>query len=165
MDRGYRSLMRALTFACIGSLLVGSINADVPANLTVENIPNFSPKLRAEAARYMEFRMASFSGWHPERREMLIATRFADTAQLHSVKMAGGARKQITFGSEPIRGGSWQPKLGKCILYAQDTGGVAYFAHIGGFVCGVIFIALLSGMRGPKRREPPPPWWMESGYR
>ncbi|HEX2835019.1 MAG TPA: rhomboid family intramembrane serine protease [Thermoanaerobaculia bacterium] len=48
---------------------------------------------------------------------------------------------------------------------AQDTGGVAFFAHIGGFVCGVILIALLGGMRGPRRRDPPPPWWMESGYR
>ncbi|MGN6183273.1 MAG: rhomboid family intramembrane serine protease [Thermoanaerobaculia bacterium] len=48
---------------------------------------------------------------------------------------------------------------------AQDMGGVAYFAHIGGFVIGVILIAILGGMRGPRRREPPPPWWMENGYR
>jgi membrane associated rhomboid family serine protease len=48
---------------------------------------------------------------------------------------------------------------------AQDTGGVAYFAHIGGFVFGVILIALLGGLSGPRRREPPPPWWMERDYR
>jgi membrane associated rhomboid family serine protease len=34
---------------------------------------------------------------------------------------------------------------------AQDTGGVAYFAHIGGFVAGMIFILLLGGRRPPRR--------------
>lgn len=45
---------------------------------------------------------------------------------------------------------------------AQDMGGVAYFAHIGGFVCGVILIALFGGMNQPRRREPPPPWWVQN---
>jgi membrane associated rhomboid family serine protease len=45
---------------------------------------------------------------------------------------------------------------------AQDMGGVAYFAHIGGFVCGVILIALLGGLNRPRRREPPPSWWTQN---
>jgi membrane associated rhomboid family serine protease len=48
------------------------------------------------------------------------------------------------------------------VVGAQDTGGVAYFAHIGGFVAGIVFIALLGGFRRPRRREPPPPWWLSS---
>lgn len=44
---------------------------------------------------------------------------------------------------------------------AQDLGGVAYFAHIGGFVAGLVLIAVLGGLRAPRRREPPPPWWAE----
>ena len=44
---------------------------------------------------------------------------------------------------------------------AQDMGGVAYFAHIGGFVAGILLIAAFGGLRGPRRREPPPPWWAE----
>ena len=45
---------------------------------------------------------------------------------------------------------------------AQDMGGVAYFAHIGGFVAGVVLIFLLGATRTPvRRREPPPPWWYE----
>ena len=43
----------------------------------------------------MEFRTASFQSWHPQRREMLVATRFADTMQLHQVKTPGGARRQF----------------------------------------------------------------------
>jgi membrane associated rhomboid family serine protease len=44
---------------------------------------------------------------------------------------------------------------------AQDLGGVAYFAHIGGFVSGMLLIAVLGGFRTPRRREPPRPWWAE----
>ena len=46
---------------------------------------------------------------------------------------------------------------------AQDMGGVAYFAHIGGFVAGLVLIGLFGGFRGPRRqdREPPPPWWAQ----
>jgi rhomboid family protein len=45
---------------------------------------------------------------------------------------------------------------------AQDMGGVAYFAHIGGFVCGVILIALFGRINQSRRREPPPPWWVQN---
>jgi membrane associated rhomboid family serine protease len=44
---------------------------------------------------------------------------------------------------------------------ADAMGGVAYFAHIGGFVAGMLLIALLGGTRGPRRREPPMPWWAQ----
>lgn len=44
---------------------------------------------------------------------------------------------------------------------AQDMGGVAYFAHIGGFIAGMLLIAPFGGFRRPRRRQPPPPWWME----
>jgi rhomboid family protein len=45
---------------------------------------------------------------------------------------------------------------------AQNAGGIAYFAHIGGFVSGIILIALMGGLRAPKQREQPPPRWYES---
>jgi membrane associated rhomboid family serine protease len=45
---------------------------------------------------------------------------------------------------------------------AQDMGGVAYFAHIGGFVAGLLLIFVFGGRRAPVRRsEPPPPWWYQ----
>jgi dipeptidyl aminopeptidase/acylaminoacyl peptidase len=101
--------------------------ADAPENLVVDGFPAPAPALRAQAARYLEFRSASFQSWHPQKREMLIATRFADTAQLHLVKIPGGARRQLTFGTEPVAGGSFQPKSGACLLFAQDTGGGEFY--------------------------------------
>jgi membrane associated rhomboid family serine protease len=44
---------------------------------------------------------------------------------------------------------------------AQDMGGIAYFAHIGGFVAGVLLIAVFGGLRKGRREQPPPPWWTQ----
>ena len=101
--------------------------ADVPENLVVEGIPAHTPELRADVGRYLEFRAAAFNSWHPLRREMLISTRFADATQLHLVKFPGGARKQLTFFPEPVAGGSFQPRDGKCIVFAQDKGGSEFY--------------------------------------
>ena len=63
--------------------------AQVPENLVVEGVPLIPAEFKADAGRYLEFRGAAFHSWHPVRREMLITTRFADTPQLHRVKMPG----------------------------------------------------------------------------
>src|SRR5215207_5749075 len=102
-----------LQIVCMLAAL-GSAVGQVPENLTVEGIPPITPELRAQVGRYLEFRTAAFLSWHPQKREMLIATRFAETPQLHVVKQPAGARRQLTFSGEPIRSGAWQPKLGKC---------------------------------------------------
>lgn len=46
---------------------------------------------------------------------------------------------------------------------AQDMGGVAYFAHIGGFVAGMVLIGLFGGFRRP--RTPEYPWWYDQRQR
>jgi membrane associated rhomboid family serine protease len=43
---------------------------------------------------------------------------------------------------------------------AQDVGGVAWWAHIGGFVAGVVLLVPFGGLRR-RRRVEPPPWWSE----
>ncbi|HYE30590.1 MAG TPA: S9 family peptidase [Methylomirabilota bacterium] len=103
--------------------------AQVPDNLVVEGVPPIPQELRTQAAPYLESRVAGFAGWHPTRREMLITTRFAESAQLHYVRMPGGARKQITFFSEPVSGGTFRPKTGDYILFAQDVGGGEFYQY------------------------------------
>ncbi len=104
-----------------------SARAQLPDNLVVEGVPDIPQELRRDAGRYMEFRTAAFQSWHPQRREMLVATRFAETVQLHQVKTPGGARRQLTFLTEPAASGSYQPNHGKFIVFAQDNGGGEYF--------------------------------------
>ena len=104
--------MKAIVPVLAAGLMVTNLLAQVPDNLVVEGVPAFPAELRADAARYLEFRAASFNSWHPTRREMLITTRFADSMQLHLVKSPGAARRQLTFLPEPVGGGRFQPKSG-----------------------------------------------------
>lgn len=101
--------------------------AQIPENLVVEGVPALTPELKADVGRYLEFRAAVFQSWHPQRRELLIGTRFADASQLHLVQTPGGTRRQLTFFSEPVAGGSFRPKTGECIVFAQDTGGGEFY--------------------------------------
>ena len=109
------------------AVVSGVFAADIPDNLVADGVPAIPPELRADASRYLEFRAATMQSWHPQRREMLIATRFSDTAQLHIVKMPGGDRRQLTFGAEPIAGGSFRPKTGEFIVFTQDSGGGEFY--------------------------------------
>jgi dipeptidyl aminopeptidase/acylaminoacyl peptidase len=98
-----------------------------PENLVLEGVPPIPPELRSSVAPYLEFRTAVFRSWHPVKREMLITTRFADTMQLHHIKMPGGARHQLTFSSEPVSDAAFRPADGRFIVFAQDVGGGEFY--------------------------------------
>src|SRR5271170_6102340 len=66
-------------------------------NLIVEGVPPIPQSLSDQADRYTNFRAALFTSWHPNKREMLITMRFADTFQIHQVTNLAGARTQLTF--------------------------------------------------------------------
>ncbi|MBI5773228.1 MAG: alpha/beta fold hydrolase [Verrucomicrobia bacterium] len=127
MKKTLPALALFLVIAGSFSSATPSSAAAVPDNLVVEGVPAHTPELRADVGRYLEFRAAGFASWHPQRREMLIATRFADTPQLHLVKFPGGARQQITFFTEPVAGGRFQPKEGKYLVFSQDRGGSEFY--------------------------------------
>ena len=116
-----------LLVSLVGLAELGNASGQTPDNLVVEGIPPFSAELKLAAGRYLEFRAASFSGWHPKQREMLIVTRFADAAQLHMVSRPGGARRQVTFLPEPVAGGSFDPRAGEFAVFLQDAGGGEFF--------------------------------------
>jgi dipeptidyl aminopeptidase/acylaminoacyl peptidase len=92
-------------------------------NLVVDGLPAIPAAIAAEVRPYTESRGAGLADWHPVRRELLIATRFGNTTQLHQVRMPGGARRQLTFFDEPVGGGSFEPKTGRYILFGRDVGG------------------------------------------
>ena len=96
-------------------------------NLVVEGIPPISASIAEQAGRYTEVRSASLADWHPRQREMLILTRFADTNQLHVVKMPGGARTQLTFFPDRVAGARFQPTTGDYFVFRKDIGGGEWF--------------------------------------
>jgi dipeptidyl aminopeptidase/acylaminoacyl peptidase len=98
-----------------------------PEAVVAEGVPPIPAALAEQVGRYTDFRAAVFTGWHPTRREMLINTRFADTAQVHYVKFPGGARSQLTFYKEPARGGMFRPKTGDCFVFMKDVGGNEFY--------------------------------------
>src|ERR1700674_652865 len=100
----------------------------VPAdNLIVDGVPKIPASLAEMAGRYGSYRSASLADWHPTKREMLIATRFGDTPQLHLVKMPGGTRQQLTFFADSVGGGRFHPNGGDYILFAKDIGGGEWY--------------------------------------
>jgi dipeptidyl aminopeptidase/acylaminoacyl peptidase len=122
--------MEPRTMLATGSLLasfLASQAAPIPDNLVVEGVPPQTAELQQAVGRYLEFRTATFQNWHPQRREQLVITRFADTPQLHLVRTPGGARRQLTFLPEPVRGAAFQPKTGAFAVFSQDTGGGEFF--------------------------------------
>lgn len=95
----------------------------VPDNLTAEGIPPLDASYINEVRSYTEFRSAALADWSPLRKEMLIATRFGNSSQIHLVKSPGGARKQLTFFDEPVNTASFNPAGGTYFLFLRDTGG------------------------------------------
>jgi dipeptidyl aminopeptidase/acylaminoacyl peptidase len=96
-------------------------------NLVAEGIPAIPASLAESVGRYSEFRAAGFTSWHPLRREMLVTTRFADTAQVHEVKFPGGARTQLTFFPDRVAGAMYEPVKGNSFLFMKDVGGSEFF--------------------------------------
>lgn len=96
-------------------------------NLIVDGVPKIPASLAEAAGRYGSYRGASLADWHPTKREMLIATRFAETPQLHLVKMPSGMRQQLTFFADSVGGGRFHPHGGDYILFAKDIGGGEWY--------------------------------------
>ena len=100
-------------------------------NLVIEGVPSVPAEIATRASRYTNFRAALFTTWNPTRREMLIATRFGDTFQIHKVAAPGAARTQLTFYSDSVRSAFYPPKVaagtGDSFVFSKDIGGGEYY--------------------------------------
>jgi dipeptidyl aminopeptidase/acylaminoacyl peptidase len=125
--------MKRLLF--VGMLVAGAVAAlsaqtdtvQAPENLVVDGVPPIPTAVAETAARYGNYRTALLRDWNPEKRQMLIATRFGDTAQLHTVSMPGGAREQLTFFADSVAGARFHPRGGDYIVFMKDTGGGEWY--------------------------------------
>jgi dipeptidyl aminopeptidase/acylaminoacyl peptidase len=124
-----KNILRIFTIPLLLTCLTLAQNQAVAPNenLVTEGIPPVPASLASSVERYNNFRFASFNDWNPTRREMLIGTRFADTTQVHQVKMPDGARTQLTFYPEPVSGALFQPTQGNFFVFSKDVGGGEFF--------------------------------------
>ncbi len=122
-------MMRTIAFLAAIALPSAPAFAQVakPAALVADGIPDVPAALAAKTRAYMEFRTASFVGWHPSDKSMVVATRFANTAQLHRVAAPLMARKQVSFEAEPMTGGGWAPKKADIFVTGRDNGGDEFY--------------------------------------
>jgi dipeptidyl aminopeptidase/acylaminoacyl peptidase len=122
----YCFLLALALFSALPALAQDAFVAP-PENLVVDGVPKIPAALAETAGRYASFRSASLSDWHPTKHEMLIATRFAETAQLHLVAIPGGARQQLTFYPDAVLNGKFHPNGGDYIVFSKDIGGGEWY--------------------------------------
>ncbi len=128
-----RTALIAVFFATLSATRAQTPPAPSPAiirpsdNLVVENIPPIPASIAAKAFPYGEVRTAILADWDSSRREMLILTRFADVPQVHSVKMPGGARTQLTFFPDRVASAHFGPPGSHYFTFVKDIGGGEWF--------------------------------------
>ncbi|MGA9076015.1 MAG: S9 family peptidase [Candidatus Sulfotelmatobacter sp.] len=120
--------LRLVAVFLLSSVAFSQSDEIVPnENLVAEGIPNIPSSLAETVDRYNNFRGASLDSWDPVKREMLISTRFADTSQIHLVKMPGGARTQLTFYADRVAGAQYSPTKDDSFVLSKDIGGGEFF--------------------------------------
>jgi hypothetical protein len=111
-------------FSYAGFCLAQTADIAPGDNLVADGIPKIPASIAEDVNRYTKGRSAGLLSWHPVKQEMLIATRFGNTLQVHQVKSPGAARTQLTFLDDNISiGVSYQPKKGEYFIFSKDSGG------------------------------------------
>jgi Tol biopolymer transport system component len=126
ISRSLLRLVRLLLLAvAVGAApLVHGDDVVVPnPNLKADGIPPIPATLAKAVALYTEFRPRALASWHPVKRELIVATRATNTAQLFDVKSPLGPLRQITDYTEPVRYGMWWPAKPDVLVFARDAGG------------------------------------------
>jgi len=124
---------KKLAMACGVLLLTGAASwtqesvVAPPESIVAEGVPKVPEALAETAGRYGAYRSAALADWNPSKREMLIATRFGDTPQLHLISAPGGARRQLTFYPDAVTSGRFHPNGGDYIVFMKDIGGGEWY--------------------------------------
>jgi dipeptidyl aminopeptidase/acylaminoacyl peptidase len=94
-----------------------------PPSVAVRDVPVVPDELATRLTQYQSVRSASFAGWSPDGKGMLVRTRFGNTDQLHRVYQPGGRREQVTFFDEPARGRFIPAADDGALLLSMSRGG------------------------------------------
>jgi dipeptidyl aminopeptidase/acylaminoacyl peptidase len=123
-----KNVLRMVLLISLTAVALPQAGEIVPnENLVVEGVPKIPAALAEDADHYTNFRGASLDSWDPRQREMLISTRFADTNQIHLVKMPGGARTQLTFYPDRVATAQYSPASSNFVVFSKDMGGGEFY--------------------------------------
>jgi dipeptidyl aminopeptidase/acylaminoacyl peptidase len=117
-----RAILVATLTLC-GSLPAAETDTLKPAAIQTQDVPPIPAEFAARLAQYQNTRAASFAGWSPDGKGILVRTRFANSPQLHRVYEPGGRREQVTFLEEPVDGGFIRKAQDGAILLSMSKGG------------------------------------------
>jgi dipeptidyl aminopeptidase/acylaminoacyl peptidase len=97
--------------------------------LVYDGIPEVPRRIGERAQQYQAARGATFLDWDPAGG-MLVATRFADTNQVHHVDAPGGDRRQLTFQREPVTEAHiGKARADKGFFFRMDQGGGEFYQY------------------------------------
>ena len=127
-----RHIPRAIAILCFAALFAQASEHDVErirkGKLLIEGVPEIPESVIDRMRQYQNMRSASVSDWYPDGSGMLVSTRFAETSQLHRIDQPGGARRQLTFFDEPVRGSTICPDPSRQgFLFGKDVGGSEFY--------------------------------------
>jgi len=89
----------------------------------LDGTPEIPPALHARLLQYLETRTATLQDVAPDGSAVLLTTRFANTAQVHEVRMPMGDRRQLTFRDEPVLAAAYLPGAANEVIFQADVGG------------------------------------------
>jgi dipeptidyl aminopeptidase/acylaminoacyl peptidase len=94
-----------------------------------EDVPKIEPvalglagEPRPDILRYLYVQTAEEPSLSPDGKRVAFLADITGQRQIWAVDAAGGWPRQITFGSDGVRGHAWSPK-GDWIFYSADRGG------------------------------------------
>ncbi len=103
--------------------------------LITENVPETPAPVRERLRQYVNTRGATFQDF-ASGGGVLIATRFADAAQIHQVAAPMGMRRQITFYPDAVAGASVRPGANSFIFVKDQGGDEFYQGYLSDFATG-----------------------------
>lgn len=93
--------------------------------MVLQDIPEIPREVAHTLAPFNNTRSTHFVGWTADSKHIYVKTRFDGVHQLYRVERANGARRQLTFTSEPVGEVIRQPG-GELIAFAMDHGGSGF---------------------------------------
>jgi dipeptidyl aminopeptidase/acylaminoacyl peptidase len=89
--------------------------------IVFDGIPEIPERVVERMNQYQNVRPATFRSWMPGGG-VIVGTKFGEATQIHHVATPGGARRQLTFYDDLVRGGSFGD-TGGWLLFNRDAGG------------------------------------------